>query len=131
VDSLNKIIMKNLMMLLLLCVVGCSSPENKSDVVSVEEFRNKITLGATLLDVRTPEEYASGHIAGAVNIDVKDPLFEDRISSLTRATTYAVYCASGVRSGNAAKIMKEKGFSSVVTLDGGMKMWKQKDLPVE
>lgn len=76
-----------------------------------------------VIDVRTPAEFASGHIANAMNLDVEGGMFEQQIASLDKAKTYAVYCHSGRRSANAAKIMAKAGFTSIFNLDGGVTAW--------
>jgi rhodanese-related sulfurtransferase len=119
---------------LLFIVVACSSPDSKNTtnyLLGPEEFQSKVEHGATLIDVRTVEEYASGHIAGSLNMDIQNPGFKDNVLMLDRSKEYAVYCASGVRSGKAAEIMRQAGFASVFTLTGGIKSWKDKGLPVE
>jgi phage shock protein E len=70
-----------------------------------------------VIDVRTPAEYAAGHIAGAQNIDVEAADFASRISSLDNKASYLVYCRSGRRSGIAAQQMAAAGFTDIV--DGG------------
>jgi rhodanese-related sulfurtransferase len=70
-----------------------------------------------VIDVRTPGEYAAGHIAGAQNIDVETSDFAQRIASLDKAAKYLVYCHSGRRSAIAAKAMADAGFTDIV--DGG------------
>jgi len=113
---------------------ACSSPESKNAkkvLLQPGEFKIKIDSGATLIDVRTVEEYAEGHITGSVNMDINDPGFNDNVQILDKTKQYAVYCASGVRSGKAADIMRKSGFTNVYTLAGGMKSWKEKGLPVE
>ncbi len=124
---MNKIIGS---LFILLAIASCSGGDSNT-VLNADEFNSKITSGATLLDVRTPDEYSSGHIANSINMDIKNESFEENLSLLDKSKTYAVYCASGVRSGKAADIMKEKGFTSVYTLEGGIKTWKEKDLPLE
>jgi rhodanese-related sulfurtransferase len=74
------------------------------------------TQGATVIDVRTPDEFAAGHVEGAELIDIKDAGFADRISALDPATTYVVYCRSGNRSATAATQMRAAGLT---VLDGG------------
>lgn len=76
-----------------------------------------------VIDVRTPGEYASGHIANATNIDVESGMFEQQIASLDKSKTYAVYCHSGRRSANAASIMSKAGFTKIYNLDGGVTAW--------
>lgn len=69
--------------------------------------------GTVVIDVRTPAEFASGHLDGAVNIDVQSSDFEARVSELDPAGTYFVYCRSGNRSGQAIDRMEALGFSDL------------------
>ena len=71
----------------------------------------------TVIDVRTPGEYAAGHIAGAENIDVEGGTFAQQIKSLDPNGAYLVYCHSGRRSAIAADQMAAAGFTDIV--DGG------------
>ena len=71
------------------------------------------TPGVVVLDVRTPAEYAAGHLEGAKNIDVESPDFTTQIAGLDKSATYAVYCRSGNRSAQAVKIMEGLGFEEV------------------
>ncbi len=77
-----------------------------------------------MLDVRTPAEFAQGHIPGAVNIDVEDATFPDKIAKLDPAADYAVYCRSGNRSRAAMEYMTKAGVTHTVGLDGGIGAWK-------
>ena len=83
----------------------------------------------TLLDVRTPEEFAAGHIAGAENIDFYAADFADRIDALDQGESYVVYCHTGNRSGQATALMADKGFASVTDVDGGIEAWTAAGLP--
>ena len=83
-----------------------------------------------VLDVRTPEEYAEGHIDGATLIDFYEPDFADRIAELDRGATYVVYCRSGNRSGQAVALMAEQGFTAVNDVDGGVTAWSAAGLPL-
>lgn len=78
------------------------------------------TSGAVILDVRTPEEFAAGHLAGAQNVDFEALTFTSEIQKLNRTVPYFVYCRSGNRSGQAIKIMTENGFKSITELRGGI-----------
>lgn len=69
--------------------------------------------GATVIDVRTPEEYADGHLAGARNIDVNADTFDDRVAELPRDGSYVVYCRTGSRSAEAAARMADLGFTGI------------------
>jgi rhodanese-related sulfurtransferase len=84
----------------------------------------------TVIDVRTPAEYAVGHLPGALNRDLSSPTFKDDIDQLEKDKTYLVYCASGVRSTAAAKVMQESGFQRIYNMDGGITAWKAQNLPV-
>lgn len=84
-----------------------------------------------VLDVRTPEEFAGGHLAGAKNLDFNQPSFRDELSKLDRDATYLVHCAAGGRSTRSLTRFKELGFKSVIHLDGGYNGWVQAGQPVE
>ena len=85
---------------------------------------------AVLIDVRTPEEVASGHIDGAENFDFRADDFRQKIGALDKNKTYFLYCASGKRSGQASLAMVEMGFKSIYTLRGGLNAWEEEKLPV-
>lgn len=76
--------------------------------------------GTVVIDVRTPAEYAAGHVDGALNINVESSDFAAQIGELPTDTTYAVYCRSGRRSAIATDQMATSGFTSVVNLAGGI-----------
>ena len=73
---------------------------------------------AALLDVRTPDEFATGHLVGAENVDLHAPDFLDRVGGLDPARTYYLYCRSGQRSGRAADLMRAAGFADVHNVGG-------------
>ena len=79
--------------------------------------------GAVLLDVRTPAEFAEGHIDGAINIDFESAGFADAVGALDRDVPYAIYCRSGNRSGQAEAVMAGMGFTSMTDLTGGIGAW--------
>jgi len=76
-----------------------------------------------ILDIRTPEEFNSGRIAGSVNIDFYEPSFAAELDKLDKDKTYFVYCNSGNRSGRAMGTMGDLGFVDVYDLDGGIQAW--------
>ena len=88
------------------------------------EFQSefKSNTRSTLIDVRTPGEYRSGKIPGAVNIDIMDEEFLSTIDRLDKSKTYYVYCRSGGRSGRACHVMTQQGFK-VANLAGGICNW--------
>jgi rhodanese-related sulfurtransferase len=83
-----------------------------------------------VLDVRTPDEYAGGHIEGALNIDFNADDFEANIAKLDRDKTYLVHCRSGGRSTSSLPAFEKLGFKSVIHLDGGMNGWTEAGKPV-
>jgi len=108
----------------LLLVTSCSSNPSGVTNMNVSEFSKKIIeSGVVILDVRTPGEFAEGFIEGAQNIDFQSENFENEIAALDKKATYAIYCRSGNRSGQAAKIMHDAGFHDVYNLDGGVIDW--------
>lgn len=109
---------------------GCKSDNNITSV-SATEFENEIKADSVqLLDVRTPQEYAEGHIAGALNIDIKSDDFRQIAEKeLSKDSIILVYCRSGRRSMDAAEILTGLGYK-VVNLKGGITEWKDDGLPV-
>lgn len=83
-----------------------------------------------VLDVRTPEEFATGHLANAINIDAQSGSFEQQIASLDKDKTYAVYCRSGNRSQGAVAKMTDAGFANIVELESGIVGWQSAGLPI-
>lgn len=84
-----------------------------------------------VIDVRTPEEYAAGHLPqAAMLIDFKAADFKDKISALDRGAKYLIYCRSGHRSGLALGVMKELGFADARDIAGGINAWAAAGLPV-
>lgn len=84
------------------------------------------TSETVVLDVRTPEEFAAGHIAGAVNIDVNGVDFTTRVAELDRSGRYLVHCSANVPQGRSARAMStmtELGFSDLENLVGGFAAW--------
>jgi rhodanese-related sulfurtransferase len=113
-----------------LLLAGCSSSSSAVDL-SVSEFSNKVTeAGIITLDVRTPGEFNEGHIDGALLIDFQSGNFENEIASLDKSKTYAVYCRSGSRSGEAVKVMRDAGFTNLYNLNGGVIDWANAGLPL-
>ncbi len=86
--------------------------------ISAETFMADRMEEAVVLDVRTPEEFASGHLAEAENIDFRAADFRDQVSKLDRDQTYYLYCRTGNRSGQASEIMRELGFTSLYNIGG-------------
>ena len=84
-----------------------------------------------ILDVRTATEFAAGHIAGAVNLDVQAEDFEKMARALDKSKTYLVHCASGIRSVKACKQLGQLDFPRLYNLQGGFKAWVRDGQAVE
>lgn len=78
--------------------------------------KQKIDAGATIIDVRTPEEFRDGAYPGAINIPVSN--LGARLGEIPKSKPVVLYCASGARSSSAARAMKQAGFTDVVNAGG-------------
>lgn len=115
-----------------LLLAGCSTTGSTVNVVDPAEFAAVVAApGTQVIDVRTPAEFAAGHLAGAVNLDVEAPGFAAEVESLDKSGTYAVYCRSGNRSQVATRQMAEAGIGTIHELDGGIVAWTGAGLPIE
>jgi phage shock protein E len=83
-----------------------------------------------VLDVRTPEEFSEGHIAGATNINFMAKDFATRIATLDTNKVYLVHCASGGRSRRCLPQLKQLGLKQIYHLDGGFSAWEEAGKPV-
>ena len=88
-------------------------------------FNDVVTQpGVIVLDVRTPEEFKTGHLVNAININLEGSDFASEVSKLDKNSTVAVYCRSGNRSGVATKQMAELGFTDMYDMQGGIVEWQ-------
>ncbi len=102
------------------------------DFSHIDAFLFKEQLvGAVVIDVRTPEEYVTGHISGAMLIDFYADDFRDRIGQLDRDVPYYVYCQSDNKSRDVVSIMKTAGFKEVYGLEGGINAWRMANFELE
>ena len=99
------------------------------DVDQFDKLRQQ--TNTVVLDVRTPKEFAAGHITGATNIDWNAPDFAKKAAALDKSKTYLVHCAIGGRSAKASDRMTALQFTNVYNLEGGMKAWEKAGKPVE
>jgi len=121
-------------LLLLLVVIGAARTwGDESRNVGPGEAKALIRENAgnrdfVVLDVRTPKEFAQGHLEGAVLVDYRSPGFREEMAGLDRSKTYLVYCRTGNRSDKALGIMRELGFRNYYHLGGGIKRWTEEGL---
>lgn len=90
--------------------------------IKPEEVAEVLAQGATLLDVRTEDEFLDGHIPGAINVEIGEMSDED-IEQLDKEKTYVLYCRSGGRSSRAAQMLEALDFGDVYNLEGGYMEW--------
>jgi rhodanese-related sulfurtransferase len=145
---MRKFVIPAVTMFVVLVLVGCSSTADvKTNVLganssaAVSGLKTPVeaaqllagpTAGKSVrvLDVRTPEEFTEGCLAGAQNIDIRGGSFEQQIAGLDKTASYLVYCRTGKRSADAANRMKEAGFTNVLDLQGGITAWQETGNPV-
>ena len=100
--------------------------------VDAEKFEQMSKqTGVVILDVRTAQEYAQGHIHGAVNLDINATDFAQKVAQLDKNTTYLVHCRSGTRSTRACNEMAGLEFPKLYNLQGGFVAWEAAGKPVE
>lgn len=112
---------------------ACSAKnQDKFKNLSADEFERQILdENIQRVDVRTVAEYSQGHIPGSLNINVLDDTFAADVDELLdKERPVAVYCKSGRRSRNAARILQKKGFK-VLNLDKGFDNWKESGKDIE
>ena len=126
---------------ILLSLCACDSQTNTEADVTIQNIDTNAAQSlaaaqqqtAVILDVRTAEEYELSHIDGAVNIDISDTTFSEKVAKLDRNKTYIVHCAANVPNGRTAKslvIMKDLGFDNLLNLEGGIVAWEQAGKPL-
>lgn len=130
----NRTLIYMLLLAMIPSVTLCTA--QMSEKLSPETFTDRINSeekgGYIILDVRTEEEIAQeGKIPGAQSLSFFDDSFSEKLSLLDRNMTYYIYCASGGRSGKTQSKMSAMGFKKLYDLEGGMKAWKAKGLPIE
>jgi rhodanese-related sulfurtransferase len=106
-----------------------SAPKN----ISVDDADKllKSDHSVIVLDVRTADEFKTGHIPGAKNLDFFADDFAKQVAALDKSKTYLVHCAAGGRSSKACKVFEKENFPSVLHLNEGFKAWEKAGKPVE
>ena len=113
-----------------LALTSCGSSAGATNLGAADFQKKTQEAGVVILDVRSAGEFMTGHIEGAINIDVEGYTFDGDIAKLDKSKTYAVYCHSGRRSGIAVGKMSDAGFTSLYNLDGGIQVWQGAGLPL-
>ena len=108
----------------LLLVCSCQIFEsNEINEISVAQFIEIQDSDYILVDVRTIEEYESGHIQDAVNFDFYSESFQNDILSLDKSSSIILYCRTQNRSTKTANYLKENGYKEITVLEGGITSW--------
>ena len=108
----------------LLIVYSCHVFEsNEISVISDYQFIEIQDNDYTLVDVRTTEEYESGHIQNAINIDFYSESFEKEILLLNKSSSIILYCRTQNRSTKTANFLKENGYMDITIIEGGINLW--------
>jgi thioredoxin len=116
-----------------LLISSCTnrSTDSSSTVLSASAFAEKLKAipSPTIIDVRTPAEFAKGHVKNALNYDWNGIEFDAQIVNLDKSKPVFIYCLSGGRSSAAADKMRAEGFKEVYEMEGGLMKWRAADLP--
>jgi rhodanese-related sulfurtransferase len=140
--------LSTLILLIALLITGCSQAVNSTastqstttttsivPTITTPDAYNLIQQNISnpnfiIIDVRTADEFNSGHIAGAINIDFESAQFTTDVSLLDMTKQYLVYCETGVRGAAATQIIIGLGFKNVQNIAGGITAWMQDGYPV-
>lgn len=114
--------------LLALVTAACGQTAKNVDVTQAKAMIDKGKV--VVVDVRTPSEWNSGHLKGALHIDISSADFDKKIAQLAKDKPVVVYCAVGGRSARAASAMAGKGITTVYNMSGGIQDWTAKGYPV-
>ncbi|MEZ7495423.1 rhodanese-like domain-containing protein [Leeuwenhoekiella aequorea] len=108
--------------------LGVNAQNSKHQILNKATYQDSLVQpNVTLIDVRTSEEYESGHLDKAQNIDfLNEELFITEIEKFDKSQPIYIYCRSGNRSGKAATLMQELGFQTIYDLEGGYLNWTSK-----
>lgn len=117
-------------LLLTIAATSCDNATAKNEL-KAEEFKHMldVTANKIVLDVRTPGEYAEGHLQEAMNIDWNGEVFESEAEKLDKSKPLFVYCLAGSRSAAAAEKLRKMGFKEVYELKGGILKWRASGFP--
>lgn len=126
---------KNVLLMLAMIMISIAAmaqaPQAKQVVSTKVADLLKHNKKLVILDVRTPEEFAQGHVKNAININIRDADALAKIDKLDHKATYLVYCRSKNRSGMAVTHMLEKGFANVYHMTDGITGWTQNGLSLD
>lgn len=111
--------MKKIIKLLFIVILLTACSSTTYQTIDSNKAMELINDGAVIIDVREENEFSESHISGAINV----PLGIIYSIDYEKDTSIIVYCATGVRSSSAAKVLYEQGYTNVYNLDGGLINW--------
>ncbi len=121
-----------LLNILLLIVTACTYSEKSTDISQIELISRINDYSApTILDVRTGQQYISGHIPGAMSIPYDNHVLALAKLALNKSDEIVVYSEDSDKARNVESYLKKKGFFEVRYLQGGMRGWRRAELPIE
>ena len=116
--------MKRILLFFLLIIYSCQIFESSEiNVISDAQFTEIQDTDYILVDVRTTEEYESGHIQDAVNFDFYSESFQNDILTLDKSSSIILYCRTQNRSTKTANYLKENGYKEITVIAGGITSW--------
>ena len=122
---MKKLISLSFISLLLSSCFGQTPKEVETITPKAFAEKLKATKSPQLLDVRTPEEFKSGHIDNAINMDWYEDDFAKKAAKYDKSKPVFVYCKAGVRGKKAATKLAELGFAKIYNLEGGIDKWNE------
>lgn len=117
---------------LLLSLSACAANTPQHEVITAQQAQQLLQENSLqILDIRTAEEFANGHLTGAQNLDFYASDFTQQLQTRDPKQPYLLYCASGRRSAEAHRQMQALGFEQVYDIQGGYQAWTATGLPVQ
>lgn len=137
----TKAIIRWTVLLLFAALFGaCATQSNEGRTIEVVKLSpkeasafiesNRNNPDFMLIDIRTPGEYADGHIPTSINMSLHSEGFEADVGRLDRGKTYMIYCRTGRRVASAVDIMEKAGFTKVYGIAGDILSWRSEGLPL-
>jgi len=123
-------------LLLLLVPLHCNATNASIESIGAKTFaaiieKHQTDPNVVILDIRTPAEFNTGHISGAVMLDFYSKSFAKDFKNLDRDKTYLIYCRSGNRSGQLMRAITDLGFKKIYNLESGIKEWVRVGYPLK
>jgi rhodanese-related sulfurtransferase len=127
----------SMLVLITIFLVSCNNKQpsktitksGEINVVTPAEFQEK-SQNQLIVDVRTPGEFAQGHLEGAININLFDKNFTEQFADFNKSEPVFLYCRSGNRTSTASQKLSAIGFQKIYDLHGGIINWSKNNQPI-